>query len=372
MFPFTRLPIRAAGLALALLLAGGSAQAQSSVTVSGTLDVGLRQVRNGSLGSLRSQVSGSNLTSKLVIRGIEDLGDGLSAGFLLDGTLLGDSGGVNTPFWDRQSTVSLSHRQVGELRLGRDWVPTHLVWTLFDPFSTLGVASANTFRSVFAARALGQAFGATAEAATQSPTLRVNNAVEYFTPAGLGGFYGALMVSAGEGGNAGAGATRGEGGRLGWSNAKAHLALARFKTRNANGGFAFTDEAWGGSYDFGLMRASVGQRRWTYRSDRLTNTMLAASVPMGVGLLKLSIVRADQRGATAELSANDATLLGLGYVHSLSRRTALYAHFGQVENKAGAAFTVPGGPPTSGLPTAANHFGGQTSRGWEVGLRHNF
>jgi predicted porin len=368
----TRSLSQAAALAAALAFAAGHAQAQSSVTISGTLDVGARQVRNGSLGSISSEVSGSNLTSKLVIRGVEDLGGGLRAGFLLDSTVLADAGAANTPFWDRQSTVGLSHADFGELRLGRDWVPTHLLWTSIDPFATLGVASANTFRSVFAARALGQAFGSTADAAAQNPTLRVNNAVEYFLPGGLGGAYGALMVSAGEGGIAGAGATRGEGGRFGWANAKVNVAVARYRTRNANAGFAFTDDAWGGSYDFGVVRVSLGQRRWTYRTDRLTNTLVAASVPLGSGVIKLTAVRADQSGATSALSNNDATLFGAGYVYNLSKRTALYGHAAQVANKAGASFAIPGGPATSGVSTAANYFGGMTSRGYEVGLRHNF
>ena len=159
----------ALGLAAALALIGTAALAQSSVTISGTLDMGARQVKNGRLGSISSEVSGSNLTSKLIIRGVEDLGGGLRAGFFLDSTILGDTGATNTPFWDRQSTVSLSHVNAGELRLGRDWVPTHLLWTGLDPFTTLGVASANTFRSVFASRALGQAFGATADAAALNP-----------------------------------------------------------------------------------------------------------------------------------------------------------------------------------------------------------
>lgn len=363
---------RAAALAAALAVAGTGAQAQSSVTISGTLDVGVRQVRNGNLGSVSSEVSGSNLTSKLIIRGTEDLGDGWRAGFLLDSTILGDTGSANTTFWDRQSTVSLSHVRMGELRLGRDWAPTHLLWTGIDPFTTLGVASANTFRSVFAARVLNQAFGATADAAAQNPTLRVNNAIEYFLPSGLGGAYGALMVSAGEGGNAAAGATRGEGGRIGWANQAINVAYARYKTHNANGGDSFTDEAWGGTYSFGPVRASIGQRRWSYRTDRLTNTLLAAAIPVGLGVIRLSAVRADQSGATATLNGNDATLLGVGYVHSLSKRTALYGHLAEVANKGGAAFTVPGGPATSGVATAANYFGGQTSRGFELGIRHNF
>lgn len=360
------------GLALSAALSPAAAQSGPSVSVSGTLDLAVRQVRNGSLGHLSSQVSGSNSTSKLIIRGQEDLGGGLSAGFFLDGTVLADTGTTASPFWDRRSTVSLGHARFGELRMGRDWVPTHLLWTAIDPFTTLGVASGNNFRSVFAARALGQAFGSTAEANTLNPTLRVANAVEYFLPANLGGVYGAVMASAGENGSAGAGQAKGEGGRLGWAGAGINVAVARYRARNANGNQPFTDDAWGAAYDAGWMRASVGQRRYAHGSDRLTQTLLGAVVPLGKGQLKLSWVRADQGGATTALNANDATQLGAGYVHGLSRRTALYAHAARIANKAGAAFAVPGGPATSGAATAANYFGGQRSSAFELGLRHDF
>lgn len=357
----------------ALLLAVPTTQAQTSqVTIAGTMDLALRQVKNGDLGTLRSQVSGANLTSKLVVRGREDLGNGLHAGFFLDATIGANTGTANAPFWDRRSTVELGHQRYGEMRLGRDWAPTHLVWSGFDPFTTLGIASANSFRSVFVSRALGQAFGASAAAAAANPTLRVNNAVEYFLPNTLGGVYGALMVSAGEGGTAGSGATRGAGGRLGWTNKTVDVALARYETRNANAGRSFTDQAWGASYDFGPARVSVAQRKWSYVSDTTTNTLLGVQIPVGAGTIKLSYVHADQSGATAALNANDASLWGAGYVHNLSKRTALYGHVARLSNQAGAAFSVPGGVATSGVSTATNYFGGKASTAFEFGVRHNF
>jgi len=86
---------------VAILTAGtaGCACAQGTVTIAGTLDLSLRQVHNGRLGTVRSEASGANSTSKLVIRGVEDLGGGLSAGFYLDGTILGDTGvaGASAP-----------------------------------------------------------------------------------------------------------------------------------------------------------------------------------------------------------------------------------------------------------------------------------
>ena len=48
-----------------------------------------------------------------------------------------DSGSSTTAtqFFDRRSTLSLSSDKAGELRLGRDYVPTYSVWVRHDPFS---------------------------------------------------------------------------------------------------------------------------------------------------------------------------------------------------------------------------------------------
>lgn len=354
-----------------------AAAAQSSVTLSGTLDMGVRQVRNASVGSIVSEVSGANSTSKLIVRGVEDLGGGLGAGFYLDATILGDTGtaGAAAPagqFWDRRSTVSVWDVRLGEIRLGRDWVPTHLVWSGFDPFTTLGAASANTFRSFAASRALGQAFGTAGESQAANPTLRVSNALEYFLPSGLGGLYGALIVTAAEGGLTANGSTKGDGFRLGWSGAGFNVAAAQFTTRNATGNRRFQDQVMGVSYDFGIAKVDVAQRRWVYVADKTVNIQVGLVIPAGAGLVKLTYLRADQTGATAAQSANDARLVGAGYVHNLSKRTALYGHVARVNNKGAAIFSIAGGPAVSATSTAANYFGGKKSSAFELGLRHDF
>ena len=353
------------------------ATAQSSVTIGGTIDAGMRQVRNGGLGTDRSVVSGANSTSKLIVRANEDLGSGLSAGIYLDATILADTGGAGATapanqFWDRRATVQLADARFGEVRLGRDWVPTHLVWSGFDPFATLGIASANSFRSFAGSRALGQAFGTLPDAQQANPTLRVSNAVEYFLPSGLGGVYGSLIKTAGEGGTTAAGFTSGAGLRLGWAGHGFNAAAAQFTTRNATGGESFKDLVYGLSYDFGIAKLNVAQRRWTFGPDKTVNTLVAAAIPAGPGVVKLTWLQADQTGDNAVQSAKDANLLGVGYVYSFSKRTALYGHAARVANKGTAAFAIPGGPPTSGLPTAPNYFGGQTSTAFEAGIRHDF
>ena len=90
-------------------------------------------------------------------------------------------------------------------------------------------------------------------------------------------------------------------------------------------------------------------------------------MPLGAGTLKASYVRASGTG-----TAFDATLMAVGYVYDLSKRTALYTTFSRVNNggslAAGARFTAGGAGPA--LP--AVNGGGLTSTGYEFGLRHSF
>src|SRR5450830_547499 len=100
----------------------GAAMAQSSVTLFGTMDLGVRHVDNGD-SSVTSVSSHGASTSKIGFRGEEDLGGGWGAGFWLeaqvdpDTGLTGGSNGTGLAFFNRRSTVSLSGPW-GEVRLG--------------------------------------------------------------------------------------------------------------------------------------------------------------------------------------------------------------------------------------------------------------
>ena len=70
-------------IALAVLgLTGGAAVAQSSVTLFGVIDADMKYVKTGSLSLKKLDSSGLN-TSRFGVRGTEDLGGGLKAGFWL-------------------------------------------------------------------------------------------------------------------------------------------------------------------------------------------------------------------------------------------------------------------------------------------------
>lgn len=104
----------------ALLAAAGVANAQSSVSVYGRLDNGIRTVdghKDGRTNTLNHSALGG---SRWGFEGSEDLGGGTKSSFRLEGTILADTGGNTPALFDRQSFISISNKDWGTLRLGRD------------------------------------------------------------------------------------------------------------------------------------------------------------------------------------------------------------------------------------------------------------
>lgn len=360
--PSTRLAVCLAITALGAL--AGSARAQSSVTMFGIADLAARSVHNEGAAAMRSLVSGSNSTSRIGFRGVEDLGDGLSAGFHLESGMLLDTGTNvgGTQFFDRRATLSLASRTLGELRAGRDFVPSYVGWSRFDPFSYVGVAGSNNLISAARTGPIRSAFGTAA-----NTTVRSSNAIQYLLPANRAGIEGGVMVAAGEGAVAASGTHKVMGARLGYASGPIVVSAALTQSENsATVADKFKDATIGASYDFGVVKVSGAWRRFSLGGPRQTNMLLGAVVPIGLGELKLSYLEADFEGrvGTTNIGPADARQLGLGYVYHLSKRTALYATASRIDNQGAANFSVPGG---SAAPKA-----GGTSSGYEAGLRHGF
>ena len=106
-------PLLRIAAATALGTCAAAAAAQGSVTLSGVIDAAVRSVRNDGAGRLQSLISGGNATSRLVVRGSEDLGAGWSAGFHLEHGIALDTGAATSAsqFWDRRATLSLASRE---------------------------------------------------------------------------------------------------------------------------------------------------------------------------------------------------------------------------------------------------------------------
>src|ERR1700712_2596433 len=133
-------------LALAVLGSfAGVASAQSNVTLFGVLDLSADYIKNGST-KLKTLDSNQLSSNRIGFRGVEDLGNGLSAGFWLEagmsndtGAAGGNAGAPGTTFFNRRSTVSLMGN-FGEVRLGRDYTPIFWNYATFDVFGANGLA----------------------------------------------------------------------------------------------------------------------------------------------------------------------------------------------------------------------------------------
>nr|WP_315129878.1 porin [uncultured Polynucleobacter sp.] len=118
-----------------------AAQAQSSVTVYGIMDVGyiggnVRGLTSKNVaqdGSYSSIGSSAESTSRLGFKGTEDLGGGLSAFFTLE-TGLQPTNATASTFNNRQSFVGLSDKKIGSISFGTQYTPIH---------SAVAVTSAN-------------------------------------------------------------------------------------------------------------------------------------------------------------------------------------------------------------------------------------
>ena len=371
-------------VALAVLGAfAGIASAQSSVTLFGVLDVNARYVKNGDNNVKSLSTDGIN-SSRLGFRGVEDLGGGLRAGFWLEAGINPDTGTTNvtalgqstaSKFFNRRSTVSLLGG-FGELRLGRDYVPSFWNITIFDPFGTNGVGA---LTNIYTGGALGTAAATT--------LVRADNSIGYFLPSGLGGFYGQAMVSAGEGqtlaqDNAAANPTQKAnkhyGGRLGYAAGPFDVAAAYGQNQiTSNTDFKYYNLA--GSWDFGMAKVTGQYAEMEYTTVKNKLYQLGLIVPLGAGEIHASYSANDGTGCLVTCAARaDATVVNgnynpanakqyaIGYLYNLSKRTAVYGNYAQINNDELQRSLVATNPavPKNAL--------GVKSTGFEMGLRHSF
>uniref|UniRef100_C5CKH4 Porin Gram-negative type n=1 Tax=Variovorax paradoxus (strain S110) TaxID=543728 RepID=C5CKH4_VARPS len=395
-------------LALITLTASCVALAQSSVTLFGVVDASVSGyssrsnderpvlLHQRSIKLSRTALSNSAYNpSRLGFRGTEDLGGGLAASFWLEAPITNDDGATGVSSFTRRSTVSLSG-DFGEIRLGRDYTPTFWSNAVFDPFGANGVGtnlihSANNFNAT----------GGTGGFGGNQNVLRASNSIGYFLPPILGGFYGQLQYAFHEqtkydpgtatpvnalGVAAPTRAGRYVGGRLGYANKALDIAVAYGNSTSGDQFYLGTTDSvktmnLGASYDFGPVKLfgelshiknsrdyAVTPIAPTGDAD-LRGYLLGVTVPIGAGLVRASYsrVRYDRDQPFTLVDDPKASKLSLGYVHNLSKRTALYATIARVSNKNGAALTV-GGPAF--ISNAV--FTPGTSSGYDLGIRHAF
>lgn len=277
--------------------------AAQNVTVFGAIDTNMTHISTKGAAASTTIGSSGNTWSRLGFRGEEDLGGGLKAGFHME---LGfDENGANTDtsrLFGRRSTLSLTSKDLGELRLGRDLTPTYTAITAFDPFGGMGVASA-------------AAYHATTHAAANNSRVRADNGISYLSPK-FGPVSFQLTHALDE--NAVNAGNKYNGGKLVYSEGAVAAQLAHAAVDAAVGKAKQT--SLGVSYDFGFVKTSGLYTKNTYALENTKSMLLGASIPVSAsGLVRASFINQDSTTA-----AKDGKQYALGYVHNLSKRTALY------------------------------------------------
>jgi len=321
----------------------GVAAAQSSVTLFGVVDLAARYTKaNGQ--DIYSLASDGNTSSRLGVRGVEDLGGGLKAGFWLEGKLAADTGTTDSSrFWGRRATVSLSG-DFGEVRLGRYKSSAQLQIEDFDPTATTGLGNVENLYSKLGV----------------SEYARFDNQVTYVLPENLGGFYGSVDVSAGEGTST---FNKSVGGRVGYKADAINGSVSYFES-GVDTKYKFLTV--GGSYDFGLAKPSLIYSTIEYGSLKQELWTVAVSAPIGAGSVWASYTDAKNKSSNGAVltGLGDANQIAAGYIYNLSKRTALYTTVSKIDNKAGAAFNLNGNAPAV---ATGGGFGG-----FDLGVRHSF
>jgi predicted porin len=357
-------------LALAVLGAfAGAASAQSSVTIYGIVDASVSRIDNG-VDSVNGLDSGNNAASRIGFKGVEDLGNGLKASFVLENGFDVDSGasGNEGSSFSRLAYVGLGG-DFGTVRLGRQNSQIAEVVSIIDPFQKSGMVNGVDFYNG----------GGVSE--------RVSNQISYISN-NYGGFSGAIGYRFGEqpGDNS---ANRGWGLQLGYANGPLAVQFGydnqqysgaingdgEFEAGPATGGVdgKIKDALLGATYDFGAFKlhGAYGQRKidasagaffnGTAEDQKIRSYIVGATVPFGASKVRAEYIRNNNR----DLDDADSNVYALSYSYALSKRTQLYATYARVSNDDGSSLGI--GGPGSNIAAA-----GENSTGFAVGVQHNF
>jgi len=362
-------------LLAAALLAGfaGAASAQSSVTLYGLLDGGLRynkvSIDNGTGASNFGLSYGNQSGNRFGLRGVEDIGGGnrvtfqLESGFEFGNGTLQQSGRI----FGRQAWLGVENNSWGYVRLGRQTnFATEYVGIPVDPFGT-GFGQLN----------MGAAFGVV-------NTDRISNTIKYQTP-NMSGFQAGVGYSFATGNTgvytpaAGGGASTGSGYNFATQNNMRQLTLG---ARYSNGpvyvaasydkvyapeskGENASISSWNlsGTYDFKVVKiaAGYGQTRdgailgqgsgvsgaGSFSNLRAGNGevifapavgtnsyIVGATVPVNpVSRVLLSWTMLTPNTNMKDIyNAQNQTAYNIAYTYDFTKRTNMYGFFGYMAN----------------------------------------
>ena len=301
-------------IALAVLAASGVAMAQSSVTMYGVADLGMVK-SNGVSAQMTGNGIMNNGSSRLGVRGVEDLGGGLKASFNFEQGINGETGATDAVTFQRAAWLALSGG-FGKFQMGRALTPSF--WGVAT-WELTGTANYSV---------VGNQFGFAGGPSRNSSMFM------YSTPA-MGGFGANIgyIMKPDNGGNAKVDAS------LTFKNGPLAAALSYNKVNTFG-----HSSALGVAYDFGGFKVAASYQNPTGPSKGFT---IGGTIP--VGPVSLTIDAARENGSGMK---NTDFLVEAKY--ALSKRTFAYAAYYK-DGDAGGGFYKTG---------AKNHM--------SLGVRHNF
>ena len=358
-------------IALAVLAASGAAMAQSSVTLYGVLDTGLTYSK-GEESVYGMTHLGGNVNSRLGFRGVEDLGNGLKATFNLEAGMGVDDGNnymdkdSNGMAFRRTSTVGLQG-SFGEVRLGRMLTSSYLAVSRYDAFGDTGIGGSLAWKRAYPSRA--------------------ENAISYTSPSFSGFKFGGEY---GFGEKEDARTSRYIGVGAMYDNGPLSLGLGFDRINNVgytaanptalppvafNAGKDHTSWQLGGAYNFGVAKLLSFYKQSSEKTiansnkDKFKTFGLGVTAPVGAaGEVKVAYNHyrlSPDAGDTLK-----ADQLSLGYVHNLSKRTALYGTYAYIKNKNKDGDNL--GLELNGAMDGAGLSDSGAQHGLQVGIRHAF
>ncbi len=352
---------------LAALASCCAAMAQSSVAVFGVLDVGIEKIPGAS-----TRVStGRESFSSLGFRGVEDLGGGLQASFLIDTGISTDKAGFSSQsglstIGNRATWLSVGSKSLGKFSLGRGYAGAFFTLRNSDPTG----------------RAYGQNTRGAMSVYSNNIQLRFDNLIRYETPKWNGfsadlalGLQGDAQsdttrpaVDAASATTTGS-ATRNlssfdkAGYTLGtqYANGPVFVGVTVLRTPGVAGfgGAASSNSknTWtlGASYDLSVVKLFAGFESDRRYSSNRSAGHIGVSAPLGAGKIMAWYGQDQNGGATL----NDKVKSGsVAYSYNLSKRTDLYVAV--VEDSVNGAGNV---------ANNSRFLDGTTT---QVGIRHRF
>ena len=391
--------------AAALSAFAGAAQAQSSVTVYGTLDAAVSNNDTGTttLNGTTTKLMGSRTVSdRLGFKGVEDLGGGQTAFFQIEtgmnifaanpGTAGSGDGQAMTSQTPgslittrRPSFLGISDAKLGSIQAGSQYSPGFLFTGYGD------VAGNNTVGTNFSqATVVSSVADATNSTATTASYKMNAQSIRYDSPSFMGLVGSAYVVTQS---TQASGAGKVNALAAAYTSGKFEAqAVYEVKIISTNSNIVTTATATkhtstgiGGGYDFGFAKARV-----TYQKGELASQMNGSSSGSNgvVAVTKVSAIAPvtpaiDVFGAYILLSENSngsmygtvntqksATGMSVGSTYKFSKRTNIYATYTAVENNSNAAFKADGSG--TNISAAGGSVAGNDPKVINIGMRHSF